>query len=43
VVAAGITGAHKVIIPRVAHLPNMEKPEGFNRIILDFLSGRRGA
>jgi len=38
IIAAGITGAKKVIIPGVAHLPNMEKPAEFNRIVLDFLS-----
>jgi len=40
VVATGIPGAKKVIIPGVAHLPNMEKPKEFNRIVLDFLSER---
>jgi pimeloyl-ACP methyl ester carboxylesterase len=35
--AARITGAKKVVMPGVAHLPNMEKPEQFNQIILDFL------
>jgi pimeloyl-ACP methyl ester carboxylesterase len=23
-----------------AHLPNMERPEEFNRLVLDFLEGR---
>ncbi len=27
----------KVVMPGVAHLPNMERPEEFNRIVLDFL------
>jgi 3-oxoadipate enol-lactonase len=36
-VAAGIRGAKKVVIPGVAHLPSMEEPELFNRMILDFL------
>ncbi len=40
ILAAGITGAKKVVIPGVAHLPNMEKPKEFNRIVLDFLSER---
>jgi 3-oxoadipate enol-lactonase len=36
-VAAGIRGAKKVVIPGAAHLPSMEEPELFNRIVLDFL------
>lgn len=36
-VAAGIGGAKRVVIPGAAHLPSMEKPELFNRIVLDFL------
>ena len=39
--AAGIRGAQKTIIPDTAHLPNMEKSEHFNRIVLDFLRGTR--
>jgi 3-oxoadipate enol-lactonase len=38
VLATRIKGARKVIIPGVAHLPNMEKPREFNEIVLDFLS-----
>jgi pimeloyl-ACP methyl ester carboxylesterase len=34
---AEIAGAQKVVMPRVAHLPNMEQPEQFNRIVFDFL------
>jgi pimeloyl-ACP methyl ester carboxylesterase len=34
-----ITGAKKVIIEDVAHMPNMEKPEEFNQIVLEFLEG----
>ena len=33
--------AQKIIIPNTAHLPNMEKPEQFNQIVLEFLQGRR--
>lgn len=36
--ADGINGAKKVIIPDSAHVPNMEKPEEFNKIVLDFLN-----
>jgi pimeloyl-ACP methyl ester carboxylesterase len=32
-----IKGAQKAIIRGTAHLPNMEKPEEFNRIVLGFL------
>jgi pimeloyl-ACP methyl ester carboxylesterase len=30
-------GAKKVVIPGTAHHLNMEKPEEFNRAVLDFL------
>jgi pimeloyl-ACP methyl ester carboxylesterase len=36
--AAGIPGARKAVIQDAAHLPNMEKPQEFNRIVLDFLT-----
>jgi pimeloyl-ACP methyl ester carboxylesterase len=36
--AAGIPNARKVVIHDAAHLPSMEKPEEFNRIVLDFLA-----
>jgi len=32
-----IPGAKKVVIPGTAHHLNMEKPEEFNRVVLDFL------
>ncbi len=38
VMAAGIPGAKKVILPGCAHLPNMERPEEFNRVVLEFLA-----
>jgi pimeloyl-ACP methyl ester carboxylesterase len=37
---AGIAGARKVVIPGAAHLPSMEQPAEFNRIVLDFIRGR---
>lgn len=37
VMAAAIPHAEKVIIPNGAHLPNMEQPAEFNRVVLDFL------
>jgi pimeloyl-ACP methyl ester carboxylesterase len=36
--AEGITGARKVVLPGLAHYPNMERPAEFNRIVLDFLA-----
>ena len=39
--ARRITGARKVVINDTAHLPNMEKPEEFNRHVLSFLHGLR--
>ena len=35
--ATKIAGAKKVIVPHSSHLPQMEKPEEFNRVVLDFL------
>ncbi len=42
---AGIAGSRKEVIPDVAHVPNMERPELFNRVVLDFLGalGTAGA
>jgi pimeloyl-ACP methyl ester carboxylesterase len=36
-IVANVRGARKIIIPDTAHLANMEKPEHFNRVVLDFL------
>lgn len=36
-IAARVPGARKVIMPGVAHLPPMEAPEEFRRIVRDFL------
>ncbi|GAC1398339.1 MAG: alpha/beta hydrolase [Ktedonobacteraceae bacterium] len=36
--AASIPGAKKVVISNTAHHSNMEQPEHFNRIVLDFLA-----
>lgn len=35
--ATGIAGARKVVLPNVSHLPPMEHPEEFNRLVLGFL------
>jgi 3-oxoadipate enol-lactonase len=37
--AAAIPGARLVVIPDAAHLPQMERPEEFNRVVLEFLRG----
>lgn len=39
--ASNINGAQQVSIPNTAHLPNMEKPEQFNQIVLEFLQSTR--
>lgn len=36
---AGAKGARKAVIAGTAHVPNMEKPEEFNRLVLGFLAG----
>lgn len=40
ILTAGITSAEKVVIPGAAHLPNMEKPQEFDQIVVDFLNER---
>ena len=37
----GIAGAKKVVIPGTAHHPNMEKPQEFNRAVIEFLEQLR--
>jgi 3-oxoadipate enol-lactonase len=37
VLATRIPGAQKVVLPEVAHLPPLERPAEFNRLVLDFL------
>jgi pimeloyl-ACP methyl ester carboxylesterase len=37
--AAGIEGARKVVIPNAGHMCNMDEPESFNRLTLEFLAG----
>jgi pimeloyl-ACP methyl ester carboxylesterase len=37
VMEAAISRASKVIMPECAHMPNMEQPEKFNQVVLDFL------
>ena len=35
--ASEIPGAQKIVVPGTAHMINMERPDEFNRILLDFL------
>jgi pimeloyl-ACP methyl ester carboxylesterase len=37
--AADIPGARQVVLRGTAHVPNMEQPAEFNRLVLDFLAG----
>ncbi len=39
VLTSGIPGARKAVIPDAAHVPNMERPKVFNRLVLEFLMG----
>ena len=39
VLMSHIRGARQVVIHDAAHLPNLEHPEKFNRVLLDFLNG----
>jgi 3-oxoadipate enol-lactonase len=41
--AGGIPGAERALLPGTAHLPNMEQPEEFNRVVLEFLAKVDGA
>jgi len=41
--ARGIPGARLEVIKGTAHLPNMERPEEFNRLVLEFLSSHSGS
>ena len=38
-ITSKVPGARKVIIKDAAHLPSLERPEEFNRVVLDFLTG----
>ncbi len=37
--AEAIPSARLAVIPDAAHLPQMERPERFNEIVLEFLRG----
>ena len=36
---SGISGTTKVVMAETAHMPNLESPEEFNRLVLGFLEG----
>lgn len=36
--ARDIPGARKIVLPDTAHLPSLEQPETFNRLVLEFLA-----
>jgi pimeloyl-ACP methyl ester carboxylesterase len=36
--ARDIPGARKIVLPGTAHLPSLEQPEVFNRLVLKFLA-----
>ena len=38
VLASSIQDAHRITVPAVTHLPNLERPEWFTRTVLDFLA-----
>jgi pimeloyl-ACP methyl ester carboxylesterase len=42
VIAAGIPGAHLTILPGVGHMANLEAPEAFNGLLLEFLASLCG-
>ena len=39
VLESNIPGARRVVIANAAHLPSLERPEDFNRIVRSFLGG----
>lgn len=41
VLESGITMVKKVIVNGTGHLPNLDKPEEFNKIVLDFLLNKK--
>jgi pimeloyl-ACP methyl ester carboxylesterase len=40
--AGGIGGSRSVVMEGVAHVPNMERPQDFNRLVADFLTSVAG-
>lgn len=40
-ITSRIPGSRTVVIKDAAHLPSLERPEEFNRVLLDFLTEKR--
>jgi pimeloyl-ACP methyl ester carboxylesterase len=40
---AGLPGSRLVVMAGTAHNPYLDKPDAFNRVVLDFLAGRLGS
>ena len=38
VLVSEVPGAQRAVISEAAHMVNMEKPEEFNKVVLEFLS-----
>ena len=36
-ITSNVAGSQMVVIQDAAHLPNLERPEEFNKVVLDFL------
>jgi 3-oxoadipate enol-lactonase len=41
VLQRGIAGSRLALVPRAGHLANLENPEAFNRLLVEFVSGLR--
>ena len=41
-IAAGIPGAHLTLLPGVGHMANLEAPDAFNGLLLEFLASLCG-
>jgi len=39
--AAKVPGARHVSVPKAAHIANIQNPDGFNRVLVDFLEGKQ--
>ena len=39
VITSKVAGARTVVIENAAHLPSLERPDDFNRVLREFLTG----